>query len=96
MSNDHPGSAVFIHETVGHCAAATGWSDCFNEHVRAYFDDGIVPANETVCDTTCKPFSKDGYCLPPAEVMSAGVEDSFFGFAADRGSGWNFRPLGII
>lgn len=95
MSNDHAGSAVLIHETVGHCAAATGWSECFNEHLRAYFDDGIVPANGTVCDTTCKPFSKDGYCLPPAEVAAAGGEAPVFGFAADRWSGWSFRPLGI-
>lgn len=96
MSKDHPGSAVLIHETVGHCAAPSGWSDCFNERIRAYFDDGVVPANGTVCDTTCKPFSKDGYCLPPAELVAAGVEESIFDFAADRRSGWSFRPLGII
>ncbi|POS68759.1 hypothetical protein DHEL01_v212847 [Diaporthe helianthi] len=92
MSNDHAGSAVLIHETVGHCAAVTGWSECFNQHIRAYFDDGIVPANGTVCATTCKPFSKDGYCLPPAEVMAAGGDAHTFGLAADRRS---FRPLGL-
>ncbi|KAJ0119708.1 hypothetical protein J7T55_013911 [Diaporthe amygdali] len=96
MSNDHPGSAVLIHETVGHCAMATGWSECFNEHIRAYFDDGIMPANGTVCDTTCKPFSKDGLCLPPAAVVAAGGDGNFFDFAADRRSRWSFRPLGII
>lgn len=95
MSNDHAGSAVLIHETVGHCASATGWSECFNERLRAYFDDGIVPANGTVCDTTCKPFSKDGYCLPPGEVMATSGEGHTFGFAAGRWSGWPFRPLGI-
>lgn len=95
MSNDHAGSAVLIHETVGHCAAATGWSECFNERIRAYFDDGIVPANGTVCATTCKPFSKDGYCLPPAEVSAAAGDAHIFGLGADRRSGWSFRPLGL-
>lgn len=95
MSNDHAGSAVLIHETVGHCAVPTGWSECFNERIRAYFDDGIVPANGTVCATTCKPFSKDGYCLPPAEVVAAADYVNIFGLAADRRSGWSFRPLGL-
>lgn len=95
MSNDHAGSAVLILETAGHCAAATSWSECFNEHVRAYFDDGTLPENGTACDTTCKPFSKDGYCLGPAQVMAAADEEGFSGFAADRRSAWPFRPLGL-
>lgn len=95
LSNDHPGSAVLIHETVGHCAALSAWIDCFNEAVRAYFDDGIVPENGTACDTTCKPFSKEGKCLPPPEVVAAGGQDSLFGFAADRRPGWSFTPLGM-
>ncbi|KAL1881330.1 hypothetical protein Daus18300_001183 [Diaporthe australafricana] len=106
MSSDHPGSAVLIHETVGHCATPSGWSECFNERIRAYLDDGIVPANGTVCDTTCKPFSKDGYCLPPPGVVVAGEENSLFGMALgrrsglpfrplDRDSGWTLRPLGL-
>ncbi|KAI3398343.1 hypothetical protein diail_9435 [Diaporthe ilicicola] len=96
ISKDHPGSAVLIHETVGHCAMTTGWSECFNEHIRAYLDEGVVPENGTVCDTTCKPFSKDGYCLPPAEVVAAGGEGDFFRMDSDRRSGWPFRPLGLI
>lgn len=96
LSNDHPGSAVLIHETVGHCAALTAWSDCFNEAIRAYFDDGIMPENGTVCDTTCRPFSKEGRCLPPAEIVAAEGRDSLVSFAADSRHGWSsFTPLGI-
>lgn len=70
MSNDHAGSAVLVLDTVGHCALGNGWSECFNAHIRAYLDDGILPENGTVCaDTTCKPFSKDGKCPPPPNVM---------------------------
>lgn len=72
MSNDHPDSAVLMLDTVGHCAMGNGWSECFNEAVRAYLDDGIVPKNGTVCaDTTCKPFSNEGKCLAPLDVLSA-------------------------
>lgn len=70
MSNDHPGSAVLVLDTVGHCALGNGWSECFNGHIQAYLDDGTLPENGTVCaDTTCKPFSKDGKCQPPPEVI---------------------------
>ncbi|KUI69887.1 hypothetical protein VM1G_05403 [Cytospora mali] len=95
MSNGHPGSAVLVHDTVGHSATLTGWSECFNQAIRAYFDDGIVPANGTVCDTTCKPFSKGGKCQPPAEVMAAGGDHSLVDFVSDRRPGWSFRPLGV-
>lgn len=95
MSSGHPGSAVLIHETVGHCAMRSGWSDCFNQAIRAYFDNGTVPENGTVCDTTCKPFSKDGKCQPPAEVVAAKGDASLFGFADNNRAGWGFRPLGM-
>ena len=95
MSAGHPGSAVLIHETVGHCATFSGWSECFREHVRAYFDDGIMPENGTVCDTTCKPFAKDGKCLPPGQVMAAGGDNHLSKFAAEHRSGWSFKPLGV-
>lgn len=96
MSVGHPGSSVLIHDTVGHCATFSGWSDCFRDAVRAYFDDGVVPENGTVCDTTCKPFSKDGKCPPPDHVVAAGGDKAFSSFAAERRSGWSFKPLAII
>jgi hypothetical protein len=95
MSNDHSGSSVLVQDAVGHCATGIGWSECFNEHIRAYFDDGIVPANGTVCDMNCKPFSKGGDCQPPAQVVATGGEAPAFGFGADRWLGWSFRPLSI-
>lgn len=68
MSNDHPGSAVLVLDTVGHQAMGNGWSECFNAHLRAYLDDGILPENGTMCsDTNCKPFFEDGKCQPPPE-----------------------------
>lgn len=97
MSDGHPGSAVLIHETVGHCAAFTGWSECFRDAVRAYFDDGIVPENGTACESqTCRPFSKDGDCLRPGEVVAAGVSLANVGTAADRRRRWSNRPLEVF
>lgn len=67
-----------------------GWSECFNAAIRAYFDDGIVPENGTVCaDTGCQPFAKDGECQAPQEVSAAGGG----GEAQARTRG--YRPLEI-
>lgn len=72
MSNDHPGSAVLVLDSVGHCSIGGGWSECLNAHIRAYLDDGVLPDNGTVCaDTTCKPFDEDGRCQPPPSVIEA-------------------------
>lgn len=67
-----------------------GWSECFNEIIRAYLDDGIVPKNGTVCaDTTCRPFVTGGECQGPrVRAKAAGAHEGAIGFAA-------YRPLGV-
>lgn len=92
MSNGHPGSAVLELDTVGHCAMGNGWSECFNEAIRAYLDDGILPENGTVCaDLTCKPFVDGEDCKQgPHGVHSAGDDE-----AGPEWRGWAHRPLGI-
>lgn len=89
MSNSHPDSSVLMLDSVGHCAMGNGWSECFNEAIRAYLDDGIVPKNGTVCaDTTCKPFVKGGECQAAQAMWAAGFDADDFDFASHR-------PLGI-
>lgn len=67
-----------------------GWSECLNEIIRAYLDDGIVPDNGTVCaDTSCQPFVKGGECQGPhMSVKAAGDHEEDIRFAA-------YRPLGV-
>ncbi|KAL9471078.1 hypothetical protein ACSS6W_009019 [Trichoderma asperelloides] len=56
MSAGHPGSAVVIQDSVGHCAIPAGWSDCTNQILRDYFEFGTVPQNGTFCTASCKPW----------------------------------------
>ncbi|EHK44583.1 hypothetical protein TRIATDRAFT_174096, partial [Trichoderma atroviride IMI 206040] len=55
MSAGHPGSAVVIQDSVGHCAIPAGWSGCTNQILRDYFEFGVVPRNGTFCAASCKP-----------------------------------------
>ncbi|KAH8883242.1 hypothetical protein GQ53DRAFT_627118, partial [Thozetella sp. PMI_491] len=55
MSGGYPGSAVVIQESSGHCAIASGWSQCTNQIIRDYFERGVVPKNGTVCESECRP-----------------------------------------
>lgn len=43
MSARHPGSAVVIQDSIGHCAIPAGWSDCTNQILRDYFKFSAVP-----------------------------------------------------
>jgi hypothetical protein len=64
MSASHPGSAVVEQDSVGHCAVASGWSECTNKILRDYFDHGIVPKNGTRCESKCHPWNKEECGLP--------------------------------
>ncbi|WQF84476.1 Putative peptidase S33 tripeptidyl aminopeptidase-like, alpha/Beta hydrolase [Colletotrichum destructivum] len=61
-SAQHPGSAVVIQESVGHCAIATG-SRCSTEIIQKYFEHGTVPTSGTVCQADCDVWGGDD-CLP--------------------------------
>ncbi|GKT40506.1 tripeptidyl aminopeptidase [Colletotrichum spaethianum] len=61
-SERHPGSAVVIQESVGHCAVAIG-SRCTTKIIREYFEHGVVPKSGTVCQADCDVWGGDA-CLP--------------------------------
>ncbi|KAK2009686.1 hypothetical protein LZ32DRAFT_608207 [Colletotrichum eremochloae] len=61
-SERHPGSAVVIQESVGHCSSATR-SSCTTGIVREYLEHGIVPKSGTVCQADCDVWDRDA-CLP--------------------------------
>ncbi|OHE92579.1 hypothetical protein CORC01_12158 [Colletotrichum orchidophilum] len=58
MSEGHPGSAVVIQESVGHCALAAG-SKCTTKIIREYLEHGTVPESGTVCEADCGPWDGD-------------------------------------
>ncbi len=93
MSSGHPGSAVVIQESVGHCAVPSGWSDCTNQILRDYFEHGVVPKNGTVCTSTCKPWQEKECGL---ELQSTGLFGPGDGHSWPEDSWFDRRfPLGI-
>ncbi|KAL7941438.1 TAP-like domain-containing protein [Trichoderma barbatum] len=65
MAANHPGSALVIQESMGHCVIGTAPSDCTKDIVADYFESGVVPSGEKVCRTECGPWDKNcsGYSL---------------------------------
>ncbi|KAK1595612.1 TAP-like protein-domain-containing protein [Colletotrichum navitas] len=60
-SGRHPGSAVVIQESVGHCSTTTS-SRCTTRIIREYLEHGIVPKSGTVCQADCDVWDGDA-CL---------------------------------
>ncbi|KAJ0163793.1 hypothetical protein CTA2_2398 [Colletotrichum tanaceti] len=58
----HPGSAVVIQESVGHCSMATG-GRCKTDIIQKYLEHGTVPKSGTVCQADCDVWGGDD-CLP--------------------------------
>ncbi|KAK0479822.1 TAP-like protein-domain-containing protein [Armillaria luteobubalina] len=50
-----PGSIVLTQNSSGHTSLAA-WSACRNAHVQAYFQNGILPDDETVCEVESEMF----------------------------------------
>jgi pimeloyl-ACP methyl ester carboxylesterase len=49
------GSVVLIQDAVGHGALWPA-GKCVWDHVKSYFDDGVLPENGTVCPAPCEAF----------------------------------------
>ena len=49
------GAALLVQDSVGHCSPSTP-SVCTARHVRAYFEEGVLPAEGTVCAPDELPF----------------------------------------
>ncbi|KAK2056536.1 hypothetical protein LY76DRAFT_576156 [Colletotrichum caudatum] len=60
-SERHPGSAVVIQESVGHCSLPT-ISTCITRVIREYLEQGIVPKSGTVCQSDCDVWDS-GACI---------------------------------
>lgn len=56
MAAGHPGSGLVIQNSIGHSTTITAPSSCTRNIVADYFEHGVVPANETVCETLCGPW----------------------------------------
>lgn len=60
MAKNHPGAAVVVQESMGHCALGSAKSDCTEGIAREYMDTGKVPKDfETVCESDFDPWRKD-------------------------------------
>lgn len=58
MAANHPGAAVVVQESMGHCAIVSAASNCTRRILADYFDKGVVPSEETRCETSCGPWDK--------------------------------------
>ncbi|KAM3505677.1 hypothetical protein MY11210_007867 [Beauveria gryllotalpidicola] len=59
VAQKYPGAAVLVQDAMGHCVfGAHPPTDCTRAVVRRYFDEGVVPSEETTCEAVCKPWSK--------------------------------------
>ncbi|KAH0522927.1 hypothetical protein TsFJ059_006709 [Trichoderma semiorbis] len=56
MAANHPGAAVVVQESMGHCVIGTAPSDCTKNIVADYFESGTVPSEEVTCKTQCGPW----------------------------------------
>ncbi|KAL6906666.1 TAP-like domain-containing protein [Trichoderma evansii] len=83
MAAQHPGAGLLIAEAMGHCAMGNGDSACLHKHIADYFDTGVVPNGETVCEADCGPW--DEKC--DAVGALAMSQDSY---------GYRRYPLGIF
>ncbi|KZF18920.1 alpha/beta-hydrolase [Xylona heveae TC161] len=54
-SSRFPGSVLLLQEAIGHTVVNQGASDCYIEHVQAYFR-GTVPTSNTTCAEQYIPF----------------------------------------
>jgi hypothetical protein len=59
MAESHPGSAVLVQNSTGHCAWGSAPSKCTWRIVSDYFHLGTVPDKETVCQEDCGPWDQD-------------------------------------
>ncbi|KDQ11946.1 hypothetical protein BOTBODRAFT_432647 [Botryobasidium botryosum FD-172 SS1] len=57
MSKQFKDASVLVQNSPGHCSLSAV-SICTMKHIRAYFNDGVVPVNGTVCEVQSKLFAR--------------------------------------
>ncbi|UKZ82922.1 hypothetical protein TrVFT333_010722 [Trichoderma virens FT-333] len=68
MAANHPGAAVVIQESMGHCVIGTAPSDCTKAIVADYFESGTVPSEEIACKAQCGPWDDNCSGYSPAAL----------------------------
>ncbi|TQV99911.1 hypothetical protein V2A60_005332 [Cordyceps javanica] len=76
MAASHPGAALVVQESMGHCALQAANSECTNAIAREYMATGKVPSTETVCPSDFDPWKRD----PNVDVSSLGADAPRFMF----------------
>ncbi|KAL1637101.1 hypothetical protein SLS56_000757 [Neofusicoccum ribis] len=67
MKSLFPGSEVLAQNSPGHCSLAA-FSPCTVGHIRTYFNNGTVPAPDTMCEPVEIPFINPS---PKLHLLSA-------------------------
>lgn len=57
-SERHERSGVLTQDSAGHCSLFPTSNACTAAHVRAYFNDGVLPPPGTVCSDECVPWTR--------------------------------------
>lgn len=87
MAARHPGSGVLVQESVGHCALGAAVSSCTEKAVRAYFENGTVPEEGTVCEEDCGEFelcTNDERRPAPIPLFGRGAFSGLGGLNSER------------
>lgn len=95
MAKGHPGSAVVIQDSMGHCTWSSAPSKCTWKIVADYFHYGTVPDKETVCPADCGPWDKS--CDVPKVFGTYGVDEGEWKAMLHLGEPLRLRqfPLGM-
>ena len=56
MVKNHPGAGLLIQESIGHCVVLGEPEACSTDAMAEYFDTGVVPDGELICDSTRSPW----------------------------------------
>ena len=57
-SEGHERSGVLTQDSAGHCSLFSTSNACTAAHVRAYFNDGVLPPPGTICLEECVPWTE--------------------------------------
>jgi pimeloyl-ACP methyl ester carboxylesterase len=59
MAESHPGAGVLVQEAAGHCLVLGAMGPCAKEALAEYFDTGVVPGEEKICQAALGPWDPE-------------------------------------
>lgn len=94
MAANHPGAGVLVQEAMGHSALGHSTaSDCTKKIVADYFDMGVVPEEEAVCDGGDSAWIES---TPWEDITAADVDpEQYWSLQRRMKTKVSFRPLGV-